>query len=226
MGKNIILMAISLMSINIYGQESMKKIQLEEGINDIKYNDLNIAALLQVYDEKSAAHLIGDVFLRLDHNEESIANFYVDNDKSTKVYFTRIYKNYFLTFLIEKNNKYLIIEKARFGKAFALSSNGTSTIGDIIEIEIKDYILESGYDAPPEDADRNYFSDVKYTLKVKVKNVVKNFSFYSSEVKENPIIEVEGYCIQILSDKYEDSSSQIEMKLSIKEGKSNTMNNK
>jgi len=210
MKKAVILMVVFLTSINIYGQESMKKIQLQEGVSNIKYNGLNIGTLLQVYDEKSATHLIGDVYLRVDNNGESIAGFYIDKDEPTKEYYTKIYKNYFLTFLIENNNRYLIIERAKFGKPFALSNSDNALINNI-EIEITDYVYEWGYDAPPEDENRSYFSDVRYTLKVKVKDVVKNFSFYSSEVKGDFMIETEGYCIQILSDVYKDSSCLIEM---------------
>ena len=219
MNKTLLLITVFFVSYGINAQEFMKKTQLKEGsASNIKYEDLNISTLLQVYDAKSAAHLKGDMYLQVSNNGEPITEFYIDN--STKDYFTKIYKNYFLTFLIENNTKYLIIEKAQFGKAFALSSNGYSTIGtknDFITIEITDYIHEWGYDAPPENDNRSSFNDVQYTLNVKVKDVVKNFSFYSSEIKGGFTIHIEGYSILILSDVYKDSSSLIEMIVSPKE---------
>ncbi|MEW7292558.1 hypothetical protein [Aquimarina sp. 2304DJ70-9] len=215
MRKVVLFITVFFISYSINAQEFMKKIQLKEGVSStIKHDDLTISTLLQVYDEKSAAHLIGDMYLKVDNNGEPIAGFYIDNDKSTKEYDTKIYKNYFLTFMIENNNKYLIIEQAQFGKAFALSSHGSSAIGnkdDLVGIEIMDYVHEWGYDAPSEDGNSNYFDDVQYTLQVKVRDVVKSFSFYSSEVKDNFVIDLERYSILILSDVYKDSSSLIEM---------------
>lgn len=211
------------MSISSNAQGFKKKIELKEGLtNNIKYKALNIGALLQVYGEKSAAHLIGDMYLKLDNNGEFITEFYIDNDKATKEYYTKIYGNYFLTFVIENNIKYLIIEQALFGKAFALSSNGSSSIGnkdDLVEIEITNYVHEWGSDGLPQDGKSNYFDDVHYTLKVKVKNDVKSFSFYSSEVKDDFVMDLGEYSIQILSDLFKDSSSLIEMVITKKEGK-------
>lgn len=218
MKKVTILVIVFLIAISTSAQEVMKKIQIKERtLNNIKYDSLNISTLLQVYDEKSAIHLIRDVYFRVDNNGETIAEFYIDNDdKSTKEYYTKIYKNYFLTFLIEDNNKYLIIEKAQFGKVFALSSNGKSTISNLVEIEITNYLHEWGYTSPEEDSE-SYYQDVNYTLKVKIKDVVKKINFYSSEIKDNFTIELNGYCIQILSDKYKDSLSLIEMIINKKE---------
>lgn len=193
----------------------MKKIRLKEGeVKEIVYNDLNISTLLQVYNAQSADHLVGDIYLRVDNDGEPITDFYMDNDVSTTEYHTRVYKNYFLTFLIENNNKYLVIEQANFGKAFALSSNGSAIVGDkddLVELEITDFVLETGYDAPPSESNRNYFSNVNYSLKVKTGDVVKNFSFYSSGIKDNFIVNLDHFSILILSDKYEDSSALIEM---------------
>ncbi len=100
-----------------------------------------------------------------------------------------------------------------------ISSNESSTIGnqdDYIEIEITDVIEEWGYDAPPEDENRDYFADVAYTLKMEGKDIVKTFSFYSSEIKnkDNFTIDLERYKILILSDKKTKSSAQIEMIIS------------
>jgi hypothetical protein len=201
----------------------MKKIPLKEGdTSSIEVKDLTLNYLLQVYDEKSAAHLIGDIYLRVNNKVETIADFYVDNDSTEGIYYTRIYKNYFLTFVIENNEKHLIIEESQFGKTFALSSNGSSTVGnenDLVEIEIIDFQHEWGYDAPPEDEGRNYFEDVSYTLKVKTKDVVKNFNFFSSELKGNYTIDLGSYSILVLSDKYKESSTLIEMIINKKEGK-------
>ncbi|SMG51676.1 hypothetical protein SAMN05661096_03805 [Marivirga sericea] len=222
MRRVVILMLVLLVSFNICGQEPMKKIALQEGIHNIEYDHLNLTALLQVYNEESATHLIGDLFLSLEHDGEEVASFYVEIDTSAKEYLTKIYKNYLLTFMIENSNRYLIIEKADFGKKFALSSNRSATIGNphhAIELAITDYIYESGYDGPPEDENRNYFTDVHYTLKVKVKDVVKNFSFYSSEIKGDFIIELQDYEIQILSDLYKNSYCLIEMVVHRKEDK-------
>tara|TARA_R110001583_G_scaffold36536_6_gene120327 strand:+ start:111784 stop:112452 length:669 start_codon:yes stop_codon:yes gene_type:complete len=222
MRKLALLVTIIFISHTIHAQKIMKKIQLEEGsVSNIKYDDLNISTLFQVYDEKSAVHLIGDLYLRVDDNGKSIAEFYID--KSTKEYYTKIYKNYFLTFAIENGNRYLIIEQAEFDKTFALSNKGNSKIGNkdnSVEIEITDYEHEWGTNAPPsEDGNASYFDDVHYSLKAKVKNIVKDFSFYSSEIKGNLSIDLEGYCIIILSDIYKDSSCLIEMKIIKKETK-------
>ncbi len=219
MRKITILMLIFLISMTIYGQESMKKIQLEEGVNAIKYKGLDIETLLQIYDEKSPDHLIGDVYLRLNANGETIASFYTANGKYIKEYNTKIYKNYFLTFLIENNKKYLIIEEAKFGKAFALSSHRSTLVDNMVAIEIIDYMAESGYDGPLEDENRNYYTDVRYTLKVTVKDVVKTISFYSSDIKSGFMIDINGYGVRILSDRYKDSSALLEMIIDKKEDK-------
>ncbi|PKV51729.1 hypothetical protein ATE84_3827 [Aquimarina sp. MAR_2010_214] len=216
MKKITIFSIVFFISYSISSQEFMKKIQLKEGLlSDIKYNDLNITPLLQVYND-------GNISLKVKINNESIANFHINCDNTTsdserKEYYTKVYKNNFLTFKIENNNKYLIIEQAKFGKAFALSSSdGVLTISnkdDLIEIEITDYIHEWGYDAPPEDPNRNYFTDVQYTLKVKVKNVVKNFLVSSAELqsKGSFSIDLGSYNIIILSDQFGHKSSLIEM---------------
>ena len=170
--------------------------------------------------QKSAKHLIGDVYLRIDDNDKPIVEFYIDNDDSTKAYYAKAYKNYFLSFVIEDNNKYLIIEEGQFGKAFALTSNGSAALGpvdDLVEIAITDFIHESGYDAPIEDGDRSYYDDVNYTLEVKEKGLTKSFSFYSSEIDSNYMIDIGSYKIQILSDLYKDSSVLIEMIVDKKE---------
>lgn len=210
MKRTVLVAIVFFISHSIMSQELMKKIPLKEGVrSDIKYDDLNINTLLQVYDD-------GDISLRVDNNDESIVKFYLNSNTVTKDYYTKVYKNYFLTFTIENNNKYLIIEQARFGKTFALSSDGSVTIGnkeDAIEIEITDYVHEWGYDAPPEDPNSSYFNDVQYTLKVKAKDIVKDFWISSSELelKGNFSIDFASYTILILSDKYGEKSSLLEM---------------
>jgi hypothetical protein len=199
----------------------MKKIYLEEGsVSSIKHNDLNLSTLLQVYDEKSAGHLIGDIYLRVDNKGESIAEFYIAHDQSTKEYYTKIYKNYLLTFMIQDNNQYLIIEQAEFGKVFALLNNSRSTIGskdDLVEIEITDFTHEWGYHAPPGVENRAYFSDVHYTLQINVRDVIKSFSFSSSNVGDGFAIDIGDYSLLILSDLYKNSSCLIEMRINKKE---------
>ncbi len=215
MKKAVLLIIVFFISINMSAQEPMKKLELMEGkSSSIKYNNLNLETLLQVYDETSAAHLIGDIYLAVYNNDELIANFYLDHHQPEEAYYTKIYNNYFLTFEIEQDRKYLIIEKAHFGKAFGLSTEGSCIIAendDLFELEITDYTSEYGYDAPPEDENRTYFSDVHYTLKIKTKDLEKNVSFNSSEVKDDFVIEIGNYRIQILSDTYKDSSALIEM---------------
>ncbi len=202
------------MSNSTHAQELMKRILLNpETVSNIKYDTLNINALLQVYDKKSADHLIGDVYLGIENNGVSIAEFYVNGDSKGE-YLTRIYNNYFLTFLIENTNKYLVIAPAQLGRAFALSSNGTAIIGDennLVEIEITDYTHEWGSDAPFEGEEMSHFDDVQYSLKLKTSGVVNTFSFYSSEIKDGYPIEIGNFRVLILSDKYKDSSSLIEM---------------
>ena len=100
------------------------------------------------------------------------------------------------------------------GKAFALSSKETCIIGekdDVIELEITDYIHESGDNSPLDTGESSSWNDVQYTLRAKVNDVEKIIGFYSSEIKGNYTIEIEGYRIQILSDQYKDSYSLLEM---------------
>ena len=76
MRKAVLLITLFLVSHNISAQKFMKKTPLKEGtVTTIKQNDLTIDYLLQVYNEKSAAHLIGGISLRVENNEETIAEF-------------------------------------------------------------------------------------------------------------------------------------------------------
>ena len=214
MKKAAIVISLLFTTSSVNAQKPMTKTPLKEGVGKITYPNLNISTLLQVYGKESARHLIGDVYLKVDNSDKTIAEFYIDNDESTKAYYTKVYKNYFLNFVIEDDGKYLIIEEAQFGKAFALSSDGSMAIGDedgLVEIEIVDFIHESGYDAPLEDQDRSHYDDVNYTLEVKEKGHIKSFSFYSSEIDSNYVIDIGSYKIQILSDLYKDSAALIEM---------------
>ena len=104
----------------------------------------------------------------------------------------------------------------QFGKAFLLSSKESSKLensNESIEITIIDIVEEWGYDAPPEDENRNYFSDVQYTLKIQANNDMKEFSFYSSEVENNDNfnIHLKCYSIFIVSDNYTSSTASIKM---------------
>ncbi|APQ18956.1 hypothetical protein [Maribacter hydrothermalis] len=195
----------------------MKKIHLKEGASIITYNGLELDVLLQVYDKNAAPHLIGEVYCRIQKNGDDIADFSSDNDASTREYLTKIYKNYFLTFKIDNDDKYLILEQAHLGKAFALSSKKTCIIGEKdnpIELEITDYIHESGNDSPLDTGENSSWDDVQYTLRAKVKEVEKNISFYSSEIREGYTVKIEGYSISILSDHYKNSYALLELMVS------------
>ncbi|WAC01725.1 hypothetical protein N7U66_17770 [Lacinutrix neustonica] len=213
--KVALLLSFFSISLIVSTQESMKKIAVVEGLSKCsKYNELNIETLLQVYDNNTSNHLIGDMYLRVDNQGLPILDFFCDTNPITKEYNTKAYKNYFFTFKIENNNKYLIIEQAQFGKPFALSSKQGVTIdknGKPLVIEITEYIHEWGYDGPPEDSNRTYFSDINYTLTVKEKEFVKHYSFSSSEIKNNYTINLERYTISILNDLFSESSCLIEM---------------
>lgn len=109
-----------------------------------------------------------------------------------------------------------------FGDTFTLSSTKKSfTIGtneENVKIELLDFMEEWGYDAPPEDENRNHYSDVQYTLQVDIKGNKNNFNFYSSQIKQNDnfTIDLENYTLLILSDNYANTSVSIEMKINRK----------
>lgn len=210
-----IILSALIIALHVSAQEPMTKIQLKEGsVTNIQHSDLNIGTLLQVYDDTSADHLIGDVYLKVENNNELMAEFYVDKDSSSSTYYTQVYKNYFLTFRMESDHKYLIIKQSELGKAFALSSNGKAIINEkdhSIAIEIVDFMSESGYDAPPEVESRSYFSFVTYTIKVTIGDSVKNFTFSSNEIENNYTLEMGDYQILILSEVYKDTSCLLEM---------------
>ena len=109
-----------------------------------------------------------------------------------------------------------------FGDTFTLSSTKKSfTIGtneENVKIELLDFMEEWGYDAPPEDENRNHYSDVQYTLQVDIKGNKNTFNFYSSEIKQNDnfTIDLENYTLLILSDNYANTSVSIEMKINRK----------
>lgn len=50
-----------------------------------------------------------------------------------------------------------------------------------------------------------------FSLGIKVNDVIESFNFYSSEIEDNSTIEVGDYQIQILSFKYKNSSTLLEM---------------
>ncbi|MEM7484671.1 MAG: hypothetical protein AAF348_05625 [Bacteroidota bacterium] len=106
--------------------------------------------------------------------------------------------------------------KMQFGQVLTVSSAESLIIGnpdERITIKLTDIVEEWGYDAPPEDENRNYFSNVAYTLKMAVKDIEKSIRFYSSEIKNkaNFTIPFENYKIRILSDTYKNSSASIEL---------------
>lgn len=109
-----------------------------------------------------------------------------------------------------------------FGDTFTLSSTKKSfTIGtneENVKIELLDFMEEWGYDAPPEDENRNHYSDVQYTLQVDIKGNKNIFNFYSSQIKQNDnfTIDLEDYTLLILSDNYANTSVSIEMKINRK----------
>ena len=109
-----------------------------------------------------------------------------------------------------------------FGDTFTLSSTKKSfTIGtneENVKIELLDFMEEWGYDAPPEDENRNHYSDVQYTLQVDNKGNKNTFNFYSSEIKKNDnfTIDLEHYTLLILSDNYANTTVSIEMKINRK----------
>tara|TARA_R110001592_G_scaffold43105_2_gene140022 strand:+ start:553 stop:951 length:399 start_codon:yes stop_codon:yes gene_type:complete len=114
--------------------------------------------------------------------------------------------------------------QTQFGEIFIVSNSKSSTIGNLdesVEIEIIDFIEEWGYDATPEDENRNYYSDVQYTLGVQVKDLEKRFSFYSSDIKQKDSVAFDfgSHKILILSDKYTNSSALIEMIITKKDNK-------
>ena len=193
-----------------------QKIQLKEGTTEnIKFNDLNINTLLQVYDNQSAPHLIGDIYLRVNTNNKTIVEFYVDHKDPTKELYTKVHQNLFLTFSIENNIQYLTIEEAKLGKEFALSDQESFLIedkGKLIELEITDYYHEWGSTLPVvEGEEETTWSDVIYTLKTTINKSVKHFSFSSSEINDQYPILLDSYTIIILSDKYNDNSAFINM---------------
>lgn len=106
----------------------------------------------------------------------------------------------------------------QFGETFLLSSNKRAVVrskDECVKIEIIDFIEEWGYDAPPEVENRNYYSDMQYTLRILVKDIEKAYSFYSSDIKyKNKFsLNFENYKIFILSDEYTNSSASIKMKI-------------
>lgn len=214
------LLILLFLNLSCSGEKKfMRKIKLKEGRENIEIaKDLKLETLLQIYGENSKPHLVGDIYFGVKSNGEDIAGWYVDSDNSRNDYSTIIFKNYFLTFNIENEDKSLIIEKSKLGK-FALSSKRSAQIenkDDILKLEITDFIYEWGYTGPPGDDNRNYYSDVRYTLRVKINDAEKSFNFNSSELKDKYRIDFEGYDILLLSDKYKHEYSLVEMIISKK----------
>ncbi|AXO81467.1 hypothetical protein DZC78_14055 [Olleya aquimaris] len=105
-----------------------------------------------------------------------------------------------------------------FGETFTLKNNTITNVGyqnEFITIELTDLIEEWWYDAPPEDKNRKYHSDIQYTLKITFDDIEKQFSFYRSEIKQDNLytIKLDGFKIVIISDKYNNTSGSITMKV-------------
>ncbi len=213
MRKVALLIFLFLNSLGLCAQELMKKIYLQEGhVENIQFGDFSLSTLLQVYEEESASHLIGDVYLRVTENDEIIADFYASKEDPGKEYYTKIYQNYLFSF--EKENSLLLIEPSDFEKVFAISSKNNGIVGkggNMVEVKIADSYMESGYDGPPQVIGRKYFMNVHYTLQVKVGDIVQNVSFYSTDIKDGISYNVAGCTIHILSDQYKDSVCFLEM---------------
>ncbi|GEM_PF-5238004 len=198
-GLVFVLLVVSGLYSECRGELIMKRVPLVQGNgNTVNYGDLNLQANLYVYGDDSAAHLVGDVSVAIMNHGKVIASFYVDNDSSSPVYYSRIYRNYFLTLEVLDSDYNLVIEKSKFGKSFVMNSSlGTVSIDDL-HIEIIDSIHEWS-----ENESGEYDSeDVSYTLLLKVNDTVCERSFYSSEINKGYTIDVEGYSIVILSDRY------------------------
>lgn len=199
-------------SLYTHSQEFMKKIELKEGeTGSIKYKELNIGAILQISDANSAEKQFS---LEVTNNGESIAEFYIYYKGLQNVWNTKIYKNYFLTFMIESDNQYLIIEQAQLGKAFFLSKKESGIIGtkdDSVKIEITDF-YHGWYDDPIAfGREEGAYDEVHYNLKMEAGGVSKNFGFIDSEIKDGLVFALGGYDIQILSDIYDEIYPSIEM---------------
>lgn len=106
----------------------------------------------------------------------------------------------------------------QFGDVFLVSNTKNTIVGNYdehLKIELINFIEEWGYDAPPGVENRNYYSDVQYTLRVLVKDVEKIYSFYSSDIKHKNkfSFNFKNYKIFILSDEYTNSSASIKIKI-------------
>ena len=201
---------------NFNTQAQGQRIQLTKGFhnNITSYEDLKLSTFFQIYDSTAATHLQGDKYLRVHDNENMAAEFYSSSKTASQTYNTKAYKNYFLSFQTAGVNSFLIITPTKFGKTFALSNLQKATLTEkihTIHLEITNCMEEYGYDAPSNDNTRTYFSNVSYTLKLTSKNTTKHFNFYSSDIKNGLTLSFESYSINIISDRYHNSSSEIEM---------------
>jgi hypothetical protein len=213
-----ILIGIVLVPHSLFAQDNTIKVLLKEGVNEeITYGNLKINALLTVYDKTAEVHLQGDISLNIQkENGESVVSFYVNNDSIQTEYNTKVVGEYLLTFIIENKNRYLGIAPIELGKTFALSSQNLAILHnelDSIEIKISEVIHEWGYEIPDSNGYSDFFSDIVYSLEVKTNTTFEELYFNSSELKKEYSLNLEQYRIIILSERYHDTYSEIEMKL-------------
>lgn len=212
MKNSMSILLFTLATIHLCSQTESKRIALKEGINEISYQDVAFQAILIRYNEKSAAHLVGDVSLSLEHKDKRITTFYVSGNETNSKYLHRGYQNLFLTFLIEGNTNILTAEEAKFDRIFTLLNNQPTSIGDgALTLEITDSMHEWGYTGPPDDENRTYFSNVLYTLQISLPDTEEIVNFYSSDIKQGYSIDTKDHTIEILSDLYKNDSCLLEM---------------
>ena len=213
--KNISLfLFLLLLSFGVHAQEFYKKILLaEDTITCESYQELELSIEFQKLTYGIVGHCIEDRYFKVYDHAKDIAIFYIDIRNPEKKYSTQIYKNYFLTYITENDKKYLVIEKSRLGKSFALWSKSDGMImanGDLIEILIESYDYEWGYFDNPKDPN-NYYDGTNYTINAKVQNRLQQFYFFNLDIKKGISFDLEKYKIKILSDMEDSSSHLIEM---------------
>jgi len=172
---------------------NMKKIALTEGNIEITHEDLHLKLFFQKYDHTAKKHLIDDVYLRVNTfvKDETIADFYVDYDKpKANIFLTKIYKNYFLSLVLENGNYFLSIEKAKINTVFAIQKEG---VIDDLKIEITNVWSEWGTENPEPDA--NQFHYIHQTFKLSVGKEVKEINFCSCDASKEYFIEIANYKI-------------------------------
>ncbi len=194
-----IFLIFTLVQCDMNAQKDNSKVLLPKGKSgEIKFKNLRIKTLLQIYDESAASHLVNDVNLIVDdfNTDEIIAEYYIDADNSGIVFYTQLYKNYFFTFKVENNNYYLFIEEAKLERAFMLRHETGKVKGLNIKIIKDSEVTFWGTDAP--DSDEVFFETIQ-TVKFSTGLKTKKVSFSSSEIKDGYSIEIGKYRIVPLS---------------------------